>query len=129
MKKLWLLSLLVFWPWKPLHAIDMDVWLSSNTSTSDSTGTLCGQYIIGGSSLPVKGVIHGVVVSTGAAGSFMQLFNSSWTVVSTTSTLTIGPINTQAVVSPFYYDTVFNQGLCYTKTGTATVQILYQCYQ
>lgn len=105
-------------------AADMDVWLSSNTSTADTTLPLCGQYLVGTSTVTSKGVIHAVNVSTGSAGG-VTLYNSSWT---TTGVQNIGPINTGSVIPTVFYDTVFTNGLLYTKTGTGTVQILYQCY-
>jgi hypothetical protein len=108
------------------HALE-PVWTSSNTSTADSTQTLCGQFIIGGSSIPLRSIVHEVVVSSAVAGTF-QLWNSSWTVASATSTLTIGPIMTGTLGS-YFYDTALTQGLVYSKTGTATVQVLYGCYQ
>lgn len=110
------------------HAVVMDIWLSSNTATADTTQVLCGQYAVGGTTSTLKGVIHEVVVSSPSAGS-VTLYNSSFTA---TAVQSIGPVTTggisQSSVSPYLYDVIFPGGLIYSKTGTAQVQILYQCY-
>jgi hypothetical protein len=108
----------------PVMAVDMDVWLSSNTATADTTVPLCAQYLVGTSTVTARGVIHSVVVSSPSAGG-VTLYNSSWTA---TGVQNIGPDNTGSTVAPYNYDVVFTNGLMYTKTGTANVQILYQCY-
>lgn len=105
-------------------AVDMDVWLSSNTATADTTVPLCAQYLVGTSTVTARGVVHSVVVSSPSAGG-VTLYNSSWTA---TGVQNIGPDNTGSNVAPYNYDVVFTNGLMYTKTGTANVQILYQCY-
>lgn len=110
------------------HALDTQAWLSSNTSTADSLGTLCGQFLIGQTTVPAQGAIHAINISSGVAGTTLQLYDSSFTITSATSSLTIGPIMTTAVTPSLFYDIVFRRGLCYVKTGTATVQILYQCF-
>ena len=105
------------------RAVDMDVWISSNTATADTTLPLCGQYLVGTSTAVYHGVLHEVVVSTGASGG-VTVYQSSFS----STANSIGPINTAAVAAPFVYDVAFPSGMMYTKTGTAQVQILYQCY-
>ncbi len=109
------------------HALDMDVWLSSNTATVDTMQVLCGMYAVGSSSVVYHAVIHSVIVSSTATATTanLTLYNSTWT---TTGTQSIGPINTQAIVPNYNYDVVFPNGLIYSKTGNAQVQMIYQCY-
>jgi hypothetical protein len=107
-------------------ALDMDVWLSSNTATADPAGLLCGMYAVGTSSVVYHSVIHSVVVSSTATGAgFLTLYNSTFT---TTGSQSLGPINMQAIVPNYNYDVTFPNGLFYVKTGTGQAQILYQCY-
>ena len=113
----------------PAFAVDLEVWTSSNTGTADTTQPLCGQYLVGTSTVTAHAVIHEVVVSSPTAGG-VALYNSSWT----TTSQSIGPIScggangTGQTVSPYVYDVTFPNGLMYSKTGTSQVQILYQCY-
>lgn len=112
-----------FMCWTFSYAVDMDVWLSSNTATVDTNVPLCGQYQVGTSSVVYHAVVHYVVVTSTVAGA-ITLYNSSFTATAQT----IGPINTGAQVFAYPYDVVFPNGLMYAKTGTGQVQILYQCY-
>lgn len=112
-----------FMCWTFSYAVDMDVWLSSNTATADATGVLCGQYVVGTSTVVYHGVLHAVIVSTPTAGG-VTVYQSS----SSTTAASIGPVNTSVTQSPIYYDVSFPNGMMYAKTGTAQVQILYQCY-
>lgn len=116
------------------HALEAP-WLSSNTATADSTSTLCGQFSIANGTntiiVPSQGWLHGVVISSGSSSvnNTIQFYDSSWTVVSATSSRVIGPINITSVsTNPMIYDIVFRYGLSYVKTGLSTVQILYQCF-
>lgn len=124
MKNLFLTILLLMTFGAVAHAVDMDVWLSSNTATADTTQPLCGQYLVGTSTVVYHGVLHAVIVSTPTAGG-VTVYQSSYTASGVAS---IGPVNTTVTQSPIYYDVAFPNGMIYTKTGTAQVQILYQCY-
>ena len=99
------------------HAISMDVWLSSNTATADTAQTLCNQQ-----NQTRHGVLHGVCVNTGAAGTF-TVYNAS-----STAANPIAAINTAAVVPCMFYDVMVSSGLVYTNSATANVTVLYQCY-
>lgn len=125
MKKYLFLLLFLMWPLRSAHAVAMDVWLSSNTATADTNVPLCGQYLIGISSVVYHAVVHEVVVSSAVATTTLTLYNSSFTA---TGVQSIGPITTSSLNAPYVYDTVFPNGLMYAKTGGAQVQIEYQCY-
>lgn len=87
---------------------------SSNTQTADNLGVLCGK----------RGIVYGVNVSSGGqVASQMTLFNSSWT---QTGASKLGPINGQTVGS-YPYKVMFSSGLIYCSSGTAAMQILYDC--
>jgi hypothetical protein len=98
-----------------VHAAE-SVWKSSNTATAESSAVLCGQG--------KRGHLFSVAVSSaGAAQSGITVYNSSFT----TTTDFVGPIDTRAQVQ-YGYRTPMVKGMMYTKTGTAQVQILYDCY-
>lgn len=102
-----------------------DVWLSSNTTTADSTATLCGQYAVNGTTTTLHGILHEVIVSSAIGGTGLTIYNSSWTVVGVNS---VGYINGGAITAPFLYDVVFPNGMSYLKNGTGQMQIIYACY-
>jgi hypothetical protein len=103
----------------------LPVWLSSNTATADTLQPLCGQYLVGVSTAVYHSILHEVIVSSAIAATTLTVYNSSFTATSQS----IGPIMTSSL-SPggYVYDVDFSNGLSYTKTGTAQVQIIYQCY-
>lgn len=125
MKKItFLLALLFLWPLKPLWAVQANVWASSNTATIDTNQTLCGQYAVNGATSTLHAVVHEVIVSSAIAATTVTLYNSSFTA---TGVQSIGPVMTSSLGS-YVYDSVFPNGLNYTKTGGAQIQILYVCY-
>lgn len=91
------------------------VWRSSNTATADSTKALCTQ------GNPRRGVLHGVCVNTGTAGT-LTIYNSS-----STAANPIAAINTTNALCN-YYDVVTSSGLVYTNSATANVTIMYDCF-
>lgn len=105
------------------YAVTPAIWLSSNTATADTNQVLCGQYVVNNTTTTLHGVVHAIIVSSGTSGG-VTLYNSSYT----TTSQSIGPVNTATVSAPFDYDVIFGNGLMYNKTGTAQVQMLYACY-
>lgn len=100
-------------------AFQTSLWLSSNTSTADTTQNLCKNYNSGGS---VRGVFHGVCLNTATAGT-LTIYNSSGT-----ANNPIAAMDTNRAVPCNYYDVEVSSGLTYTNSATANVTILYQCY-
>lgn len=90
---------------------------SSTTLTADTTAVLCG----GGS----RGLLYSVITSSaGAGGMQLTIYNSSWTA---TNVAAIGPIM-NTTVGEYDYFTQLPGGMMYTKTGTAAVTMLYDCF-
>lgn len=110
-----------------VHALDAP-WASSTTATADSTVTLCGQYVIGGTTVPAQAWIHAIIIDSAALNSNVELYDSSFTTISTTSSLVLGPFTTTVITAPFVIDSVFRHGLNYVKAGTAVLTILYSCF-
>ena len=111
-------------------ALDTDVWLSSNTATADTTKNLCPgiPYSVASSSYTTNtytsgnhGIVHGVCINTGAAGT-LTVYNSS-----ATATSPIAAMNTAAAAPCSFFDVAVSSGLTYTNSATANVTILYQC--
>lgn len=91
------------------------VWRSSYTATADTTQNLC---------MNRRGILHGVIVSSGSASSNMAVYASSGTAFQP-----IAEINTTAQGS-YFYDVIASTrtGLTYSTVGTAKVTILYDCF-
>lgn len=101
-----------------VHAVEK-IWKSSTTVTStvSSVAVLC--------TATQRGIFHGVCTDFGVAASSITVVNSTWTV---TGVKQIGPISTNVADQCKYYDTFFINGLGYSKTNTAGVTVLYDCY-
>ena len=120
------LTILAFLSPRMVSAFQTTVWLSSNTAAvTAATNTLCGQqnYAITGTSVALRGVLHGVCVNTAAAGN-IQVFASSFTGINPIT----GIYSTATQVPCNFYDSESVSGLSYSKVGTGDVTILYQCY-
>jgi hypothetical protein len=123
--KKWILVLsLLFLPCLSF-AIAPAVWLSSNTTTTDTTQVLCGQYSTPLATSTLHGWLHEVVISSPAVGGSVTIYNSTFT---TTGARSVGPITTLVYPNEYLYDVDFPNGMIYSTTGGAQVQILYQCY-
>lgn len=122
MKKWILAMVLCLWPFKA-QAVQSTVWSSSNVAVNVSTAALCGQYLVGTSTVATHAIFHGVCINTSAAGN-VQVFASSFTAVNSIS----GLYSTATQVPCNFYDAASPSGLSYNKNGTADVTILYQCY-
>lgn len=96
------------------YAIDLSVWISSNTATADTTKSLCTTYT-------ARGILRGACVNTGVAGT-LTLYNSN-----ATATNPVAAIDTSTKGCQFY-DVAAMSGVTYTNSATANVTILYQCY-
>lgn len=94
------------------------VWSSSNTATADTTQALCTKTFL--SSWP-HGIVHGLCVNTGAAGTY-TIFNSSAAAIQP-----LAAIDTTAKGCQ-YYDVQMSSGVTYTNSATANVTLLYSCY-
>ena len=97
-----------------MPAAARDVYRSSATATPDAAQVLCGAGR--------RGHLYGVCVSSAVAATGITVYNSSFT----TAVQNTGFI-TNATVGCQYYQTNYGKGLMYTKTGTANVNILYDC--
>lgn len=95
-----------------------NVWVSSHTATADTTKVLCPNYP---NATDGRGIIHGLCVNTGTAGTY-TLYNSSAAAVNT-----IAAIST-ASTGCLYYDIAVSSGITYTNSATADVTLLYGCY-
>lgn len=97
---------------------------SSNTATADVVGSQVGMLCGGGR----RGILYAVNLSSGGqVGAQLSVVNSSF---STIGTPFYGPISGGGTNAPssLTFKTGFPKGLLYTSTGTATWQIIYDCY-
>jgi hypothetical protein len=102
-------------------AISTNIFLSSNTTTADTTKNLCVGTVGTFGTWGNHGVIHAACVNTGAAGT-LTVYNSS-----ATATNPIFALDTTAKGCQVY-DVAVSSGLTYTNSATANVTLLYQCY-
>ena len=126
MKKILLAGFISLFSMGMARAVAPDVWLSSNTATADTTQNLCkGTTYTNGSSTYTSGdhgVLHGVCINTGVAGTF-TVYNSS-----ASANSPIAAINTGTSQPCSIYDVSVSSGLTYTNSATANITILYQCF-
>lgn len=101
------------------HAGNSGVWRSSFTATADTTKNLCTNK---------RGFLHGVIVSSATPNATVSVWASSGTV---DSTMTIVDASNEG---SYYFDVpaiatnTAHTGMTYSTVGTATIQILYECY-
>lgn len=104
-----------------------DTWLSSNTATADTTKLLCSgsSYLVGTSTITTgnKGIIHGLCIGNGVPGEIVTVYNSS-----ASATNPIFAVSASTMTPCSIYDVAVSSGLTYSKTSTANVTFLYQCY-
>lgn len=102
------------------------VWRSSFTNTADTTKNLCGND--NGIVTNRRGILHSVCVSSNTAGTdVITVYNSSASAINP-----IAVIDGSSSENCYTFDviaTTVTKGLTYSKTGTSSVEILYDCYQ
>lgn len=102
-----------------LFAANPSVWRSSYTASADTTQNLC---------MNKRGFLHAVVVSSASANATVSVYASSATA---NSIMTLVDASNEGY---FPYDTIAiatntaHTGLTYSTVGTASVQILYDCF-
>lgn len=111
----------------PAFAVNLDMWLSSNTAAADTTLNLCvgKNYLVGTTTITEggHGIFHGLCINSGVLGGVATIYNSSGS-----ATNPIAAVATTTMTPCSFFDVSVSSGLTYSNSTTANLTILYQCY-
>lgn len=118
MKRLLTAAVILFLGSVACYANSSDAtWKSSNTATTDTLRSICGQN---------RALLHGVCVNDiGTAGGSVAIFNTRGT-----NTLPVALMRSTAAITSGcqFFDVQLSSGLTYSNSSNDNITLMYQCY-